>query len=224
MFSLALKTVLMFTTGVVIMRVIGKSAITQLTPYDLVAIIIIGTVVAEPLISTKVKPTLLVLTILVALYLTFSKLSLNQFFNKILLGRPTILIKHGRIIEDNIEEENISLVQLTSILRTNGYPKLEDIEYAILEPTGEVSILPRADIRGVTISDLNIKPECEGLPIGVIIDGKIQRKNLKLINKDGKWLEKKLEEGGIGEIKDVIYAYASDEKDDIVFNLRDKGK
>ena len=224
MFSLVLKTVLMFTTGVVIMRVIGKSAINQLTPYDLVAIIIIGTVVAEPLISTKVKPTLFVLTILVALYLTFSKLSLNQFFNKILLGKPTILIKHGRIIEDNIEEENISLVQLTSILRTNGYPKLEDIEYAILEPTGEVSILPRADIRGVTISDLNIKQECEGLPIGVIIDGKIQRKNLKLINKDGKWLEKKLEEGGIGKIKDVIYAYASDEKDDIVFNLRDKGK
>ncbi len=221
MFSLALKTILMFVVGILIMRVMGKSAITQLTPYDLVAIIIIGTVIAEPLISTEIKPSLFVLAVLVVLYMTFSKLSLNQFFNKILLGRPTILIKHGKIIEENIEKESISLIQLTSILRVNGYPKLEEIEYAILEPTGEVSILPKADVREVTTSDLNIKVDYEGLPIGVVIDGKVQKKNLMIIGKDEDWLKKKLEEEGVNEIKNVIYAYASDEKDEIVFNLRE---
>ncbi len=222
MLSLVLKTVLMFSVGILIMRIIGKSAITQLTPYDLVAIIIIGTVVAEPLISTKVKPTLVVLTVLVILYLLFSKMSLNQFFNKILLGRPTILIKHGKIIEENIESESISLIQLTAMLRVNGYPKLEDIEYAILEPTGEVSILPKSEVRGATLSDLNIKPEYEGLPIGVIIDGKVQRRNLQIINKDEEWLNGKLKEEGIQNIKDVIYAYAIDEKEDVVFNIREQ--
>lgn len=222
MIGLALKTTLLFATGILLMRIMGKSAITQLTPYDLMAIIIIGTVVAEPLISTKLKPTLFVLGVLVALYIIFSKLSLNQFFNKILLGRPTILIKHGRIIEENIERERISLIQLTAMLRVNGYPKLEDVEYAILEPTGEVSILPKADVRGVTTSDLNIKTEYEGLPIGVIIDGKVQVKNLLLINRDEEWLQGKLKEEGIRDIKDVIYAYASDETEDVVFDVREK--
>ncbi|WP_432408218.1 DUF421 domain-containing protein [Wukongibacter sp. M2B1] len=220
MFSLALKTILMFVVGILIMRVMGKSAITQLTPYDLVAIIIIGTVVAEPLISTEIKPTLFVLGILVVLYMIFSKLSLNQVCNKILLGRPTILIKHGKIIEENIESESISLIQLTSILRVNGYPRLDEIEYAILEPTGEVSILPRSDVRGVNTSDLNIKTEYEGLPIGVIIDGRVQKKNLELIGKDEEWLKKKLDEEGLKDIKDVIYAYATDQKEDITFDVR----
>jgi uncharacterized membrane protein YcaP (DUF421 family) len=222
MIGLALKTTLLFTTGILLMRIMGKSAITQLTPYDLMAIIIIGTVVAEPLISTKLKPTLFVLGVLVALYMIFSKLSLNQFFNKILLGRPTILIKHGKIIEENIEKEKISLIQLTAMLRVNGYPKLEEVEYAILEPTGEVSILPKGEVRSVTTSDLNIKTKYEGLPIGVIIDGKVQVRNLLLINKDEEWLQGKLKEEGIGDIKDVIYAYASDETEDVVFDIRGK--
>ncbi|SKC38946.1 DUF421 domain-containing protein [Maledivibacter halophilus] len=220
--ALILKTAILFATGILLMRVMGKSAITQLTPYDLMAIIIIGTVVAEPLINTKLKPTLIVLGALLVLYIIFSELSLNQFFNKILLGRPTILIKHGKIIEENIEKEKISLIQLTAILRVNGYPKVNDIEYAILEPTGEISILPKADIRSVTPSDLGINVEYEGLPIGVIIDGKIQRKNLKLINKDEEWLKNKMREEGIDNIKNIIYAYASDEKDEIVFDLREK--
>lgn len=220
MLSLTLKIILMFIVGILIMRVMGKSTIVQLTPYDLVAIIIIGTVIAEPLISTEIKPTLLALAVLVALYIIFSKLSLNQFFNKILLGRPTILIKHGKIIEENIEKQRISLIQLTSILRANGYPRLDEIEYAILEPTGEVSILPKSNVRSVTISDLDIKAEYEGLPIGVIIDGKVQKKNLQLIDKDEDWLKSELEKEGISKIKDVIYAYAIDKSDDIFFNLR----
>lgn len=220
--ALILKTAILFATGILLMRVMGKAAITQLTPYDLMAIIIIGTVVAEPLINTKLKPTLIVLGALLVLYIIFSELSLNQFFNKILLGRPTILIKHGKIIEENIEKEKISLIQLTAILRVNGYPKVNDIEYAILEPTGEISILPKADIRSVTPSDLGINVEYEGLPIGVIIDGKIQRKNLKLINKDEEWLKNKMREEGIDNIKNIIYAYASDEKDEIAFDLREK--
>jgi uncharacterized membrane protein YcaP (DUF421 family) len=220
MVYLAFKVLILFTMGITIMRLMGKSAINQLTPYDLMAIIIIGTVVAEPLISTKLKPTLFTLLILIILYVIYSKLSLNQFFNKLLLGRPAILIKHGKIIEQNIEKEHISLIQLISMLRVSGYPKLEDIEYVILEPTGEISIIPKPEVRSITASDLNISTQYEGLPIGIIIDGKVQRQNLKLINKDEQWLEKKLKEEGIKDIKDVIYAYATDQSDEIFCDLR----
>lgn len=204
------------------MRIMGKSAIIQLTPYDLMAIVIIGTVVSEPLISTEVKPTLIVLFVLTTIYICYSRLSLNQFFNKLLLGSPIILIKHGKIIEKNIKKEHLSLIQLTAILRTNGYPKIDDIEYAILEPTGEISIIPKPDIRGLTVSDLNLYQEYEGLPIGVIIDGKVQKKNLKLINKDKTWLDAKLKEKDISSIKEIIYAYAIDQKDEIIVNFKNE--
>ena len=153
MMSILLKGILLFTTGIIVMRMMGKSAITQLTPYDLMAIIIIGTVISEPLISTEIKPTFFSLIGLIIFYIIYSKLSLNQAFNKLLLGHPTILIKDGKIIEENLEKEHISLIQLTSILRVNGYPKVDEVAYAIIEPTGELSILPKTEFRSVTISD-----------------------------------------------------------------------
>ncbi|SHK28858.1 DUF421 domain-containing protein [Tepidibacter formicigenes] len=215
------KNILLFTIGIIIMRIMGKSAITQLTPYDLMAIIIIGTIISEPLISTEIKPTIISLASLILFYIIYSKLSLNQIFNKFLLGEPTILIKQGKIDEKNLEKEHISLIQLTSILRTNGYPKLDDVEYAILEPTGEISIIPKSSVRNVSISDLNIPVEPEKLPIAVIIDGKIQKKNLKLIHKDEKWLNNKLKEENI-DLKDVIYAYSIEEKEEVYFDVKSK--
>ncbi len=222
MFSIAIKNMLLFTIGIFMMRLMGKSAITQLTPYDLMAIVIVGTVISEPLISTEIKPTLLSLISIILFYILYSKLSLNQIFNKFLLGEPTILIKNGKIVEKHLKKEHISLIQLTSILRVNGYPKLDDVHYAILEPTGEISIIPKSAVRNVSLSDLNITVDPEELPIGVIIDGKIQKKNLSLIHKDTSWLHEKLKEKNIEDIKDVIYAYSVEGSEELYTDLRSK--
>ncbi|SHH07136.1 DUF421 domain-containing protein [Tepidibacter thalassicus] len=221
MLTIITKNILLFTVGIIIMRIMGKSAITQLTPYDLMAIVIIGTIISEPLINSKIKPTVISLISLTLFYIIYSKLSLNQLFNKFLLGEPTILIKQGKIDEKNLKKEHISLIQLISILRTNGYPKLDDVEYAILEPTGEISIIPKSSVRNVSISDLNIPVEPEKLPIAVIIDGKVQKKNLKLIHKDEKWLNNKLKEENVN-LKDVIYAYSVEEREEVYFDVKNK--
>lgn len=218
--SIIIKVILLFTVGILIMRIIGKSAITQLTPYDLMAIVIIGTIISEPLISTEVKQTLIALISLTVFYIIYSKLSLNQVFNKFLLGQPSILIKNGKIVESALKKEHVSLIQLISILRTNGYPKLDDIEYAILEPTGEISIIPKAAVRNVCLSDLNIEVKDEGLPIVIIIDGKIQNKNLKIVQRNINWVYRKLEESNIKNIKEVLYAYTVLGKDEIYFDVR----
>ncbi|PRX20166.1 uncharacterized membrane protein YcaP (DUF421 family) [Orenia metallireducens] len=218
--EIILKVFIMFILSIALTRFMGKSSIVQLTPYDLIAIITLGTIAAEPLISTKVMPSIISLIALVFFYVIFAKLTLNQKMNKLLLGEPTILIKAGKIVEDNLEKEHISLIQLLAILRNNGYSKLSEVNYAILEPTGNISIIPVSSARPVTLADLNIKAEDEGIPIALIIDGIVQKKNLRLVNKNQKWLKDKLEEEGIKDIRKVIYAFVESMDDQLYLSLR----
>nr|WP_286170939.1 YetF domain-containing protein [Bacillus sp. NTK071] len=197
----------------------GKSTIIQMTPYDLVAIIIVGTVASEPLISTEFWPTIYALAILVLFHILFSKLTLWQVGNHFFLGEPTILVKHGEIIEDNLEKSRLSVAQLLSILRSKGYPKISDIDYAMLEPIGEVSIIPKVENTPVTVQHLEISIDDEGLPISVVIDGKIQMKNLKLLGKSKGWLIDQLQAQDL-LIKDIIYAYVNEKTKKLNINKR----
>lgn len=217
---LLIKVLTLYLITIAIMRLMGKSTIIQMTPYDLVAIIIVGTVASEPLISTRYLPTLFTLSILVSLHIFFSKLTLWQWGNNFFLGEPTILVKHGQIIEDNIEKSRLSVAQLLSILRSKGYPKVSDIDYALLEPIGEISIIPKVENTPVTVQHLEITIEEEGLPISVIVDGKIQFKNLKLLGISREWLSNQLQTYHLKE-KDVIYAYVNEKTKKLKINKRD---
>lgn len=95
-------------------------------------------------------------------------------------------------------------------MRSGGYPDIRDVEYAILEPTGEISILPKPDVIAVTPRHLNLQVEYEGLPIAVVIEGKIQQHNLKLINKDERWLREQLQSLGVTDLSRVFYASVRD--------------
>jgi uncharacterized membrane protein YcaP (DUF421 family) len=216
---LLLKIITLYLLTIGIMRLMGKSTIVQMTPYDLVAIIIIGTVASEPLISTEFIPTLIALLILVLLHVLFSYLTLSQVGNRFFLGEPTLLIKNGSILEDNLEKSRLSVAQLLSILRSKGYPKIVDVDYAVLEPIGEISIIPKVANTPVTIEHLQISIDDEGLPIAVIIDGKIQTRNLKLMDKSKSWLIEQLQGKNIDE-KDVIYAYINEKTQKLVINFR----
>lgn len=202
---LFIKILVLYLITIAAMRLMGKSTIIQMTPYDLVAIIIVGTVASEPLISTEFVSTLSALGCLILLHIVFSKLTLWKWGKRFFLGEPTLLIKNGEILEDNIEKSRLSIGQLLSILRSKGYPKVSDIEYALLEPIGEVSIIPKSENTPVTVQHLNISIDDEGLPITVIIDGKIQYRNLSLVGKTKDWLLAQIQTQNI-TVKDIIYA------------------
>jgi uncharacterized membrane protein YcaP (DUF421 family) len=197
----------------------GKSTIIQMTPYDLVAIIIVGTVASEPLISTEYLPTLTALAILVGLHILFSYLTLNQIGNRFFLGEPTMLIKNGEILEDNLEKSHLSMSQLLSILRSKGYPKIADVDYAILEPIGEVSIIPKVANTPVTVEHLKISIQDEGLPIAVIVDGRIQARNLELLGQTKDWLLDQLRQNNLNE-KEIMYAYVNEKSKKLNINRR----
>jgi uncharacterized membrane protein YcaP (DUF421 family) len=216
-----IKVLVLYLITIAAMRLMGKSTIVQMTPYDLVAIIIVGTIASEPLISTSFWPTLIALVILVGLHVLFSYLTLSQWGNKFFLGEPTLLIKNGEILEDNLEKSKISLIQLTSILRAKGYPKISDVDYAMLEPIGEVSVIPKVENTPVTVQHLNLEIDDEGLPISVIVDGKVQKRNLQLLGKSRDWLFDRLSSEGIHP-KEVIFAYMTEKKKNLIISKREK--
>ncbi|PAE23562.1 DUF421 domain-containing protein [Bacillus sp. 7894-2] len=216
---LILKIASLYLITIMIMRLMGKSTIIQMTPYDLVAIIIVGTVASEPLISTEYLPTLTALAILVGLHILFSYLTLNQIGNRFFLGEPTMLIKNGEILEDNLEKSHLSMSQLLSILRSKGYPKIADVDYAILEPIGEVSIIPKVANTPVTVEHLKIPIQDEGLPIAVIVDGRIQTRNLDLLGQTKNWLLEQLRQNNLNE-KEIMYAYVNEKSKKLNINRR----
>lgn len=219
--ELILKIFSLYVITIAVMRLMGKSTIIQMTPYDLVAIIIVGTIASEPLISTDFIPTLSALVILVLFHILFSKLTLWKWGNRFFLGEPTLLIKHGEILEDNIEKSNLSIAQLLSILRSKGYPKIADVDYALLEPIGELSIISKPENTPVTVQHLEIPIDDEGLPISVIIDGRIQERNLQLLGKSKEWLLERLQTESLN-VKDIIYAYVNEKTKKLNINKRVK--
>lgn len=223
LFFLGLKVVVLFLATVVVMRMMGKSIIVQLTPYDLVAIFIVATVASEPLVTDDftLREALVSLGILVVVYLLFSGLTLNQAVSDFFLGQPTILVKHGKLVEEGLEKARMSLMQLMATLRAGGYPELQDIAYAILEPIGELSVIPTSKARPVSPADLNLETDYRGLPMVVVADGVVQEKNLQLLDKDLEWLMEKLEVLEVS-LKEVLIA-TLDESGHFYINYRREG-
>jgi uncharacterized membrane protein YcaP (DUF421 family) len=123
-----------------------------------------------------------------------------------------------------LKESRYPLPELLSNLRTTGYPDIHDNEYAILEATGEISIFPRKELVPITPKDLHMKVEYRGLPIAVVIEGKVQKRKLKFINKNEKWLKEELKAKGYLQIKEIFfffYAAVRDTDHSLTINKKD---
>ncbi|MCY7771435.1 DUF421 domain-containing protein [Bacillus haynesii] len=210
MFVFVVKLILLFLVFILAVKLLGKSALAQLTPYDFGAIIFLAYLAFGPIKIKGIEEGIVGIVVITIVHLLISRLSLLNWLNTFIIGRPTILIKHSKIIFKNLKKSRYSLAELLSNLRASGYPDIKDIEYAILEANGEISILPKKELVPVTRKDLDIKTEYSGLPIAVVIEGKVQGQNLKLINQDERWLKSKLKAKGYHRIQDIFYASVRD--------------
>ncbi|WP_408011176.1 DUF421 domain-containing protein [Pseudalkalibacillus sp. A8] len=220
MISFIGELVLLFVIVTSAIRFMGKTALAQLSPIDLAALVFLVTLAVTPIKVDGIIQAIIGIILLVTLYILFSKLSLFQALNRLFLGQPSILVKHGKISKRELDKSRFSLIELLSAIRIAGYPNIEEIEYVILEPNGELSILPNHSVVNVTPQHLNIETEYKGIPIAVVIEGKIQRQNLKKINKDEKWLHNEIKTRGV-DLKEIFYASVNDK--DYSFYI-DKGK
>ena len=215
------KLIFIYIVFIVAVKILGKSALAQLTPHDFGAILFLSYLAFGSIKIKGVMEGIIGIIVITCVHLVISKLSLLNWLNPFIIGKPTILVKHGKIIYKNLRKNRYPLSELLSNLRTARYPDIQDIEYAILEATGEISILPRKDLVPITPKDLHLKVEYRGLPIAVVIEGKVQKRNLKLINKNEEWLKEELKAKGYHQIKDIFYASVRDTDNSLTINKMD---
>ena len=134
--------------------------------------------------------------------LTMKSIRIRRFF----IGVPTVIIQNGKIIEKAMKHVMIDINDLLEQCRINGYYDLTQIEYAIMEANGKISIMPKSEYKPLTPNDMKKKVAQEDLQANVIIDGVIMQNNLENMNKSINWLEKELKVKGYKEYDDIILA------------------
>ncbi|KAB2951878.1 DUF421 domain-containing protein [Heliorestis acidaminivorans] len=203
------RTLLIYLAVLLIMRIMGKREIGQLSPVDLVVAIMIAELAAIPMEDTD-KPlyaALIPMFVLMFAEIAFSYLQLKIPQTRVWLsGKPTVVIRDGKIQEKAMRMSRYNLDDLLSQLRDRNIPNIQDVEFAILETSGTLSIIPKSQKRPVTPEDLGISTVYEGLPVPIILDGRIEFSNLKEHNLDENWLKNELANHGVAGYKDVFFA------------------
>ena len=226
MFIVLIRSMILYFVVVFIMRIMGKRQIGQLQPFELVIALMVSELAAMPMQNTSIPLfhgiipiiTLLVLQVLI------SSLQLKSEAARIIFcGKPSILIEKGKINFKELKNNRLNLNDLLEELRLKEYYNLEDIEYAILETGGQISIIPKSELEPATRKDLSVKTNQNMLPVTLILDGKTNNKNLKLIDKDKSWLESQLRKKNILSADQVLLALL-DSKGKFVYQLKKEGK
>lgn len=193
----------------ILARILGKSQISQLTFFDYVIGITIGNMAAAVAIDSSVEFLngiigLLVYTAL-SLILAFGAIKSYQF-RKIVEGSPTILIKEGRVLEKNLLKSKLTYNDLMAALREKNAFKLSEIELAVLETDGQISVMKKAEYEPLTPKDLNMTVEEEHKPSLIIIDGSLMEKRLNYLGYTKEWILGEVMKKGANSIDDVFLA------------------
>ncbi len=192
-------------------RILGKTALAQLTPHDFGALFFLAYMLFGAIDIENYNQVVAGIVSIVIINLLLSKLSLfHKFFSTLFIGKPTILVKDGKIVTENLKRSSYNLMELLSNIRTAGYFDINDIDYVILEPNGKISVFPKKKFTHVTPNDLNIGVKDTGLPVPVIIDGQIQHDNLQSLNLSEQWLKDEIYAKDYKEIRKILLATVRD--------------
>jgi len=207
--EITVQTFLAFFSIFIYARLLGRQQVSQLTFFEYVTGITFGSIAAT--IATDVNQRTMThfigLTIFAALTYLMQIISLkSRPARKIIEGEPLVLIKNGQILEKNMATTHYNLDELRMQLRSKGYFNFGDVEYAIMEPNGQLSVLVKSQKRPVTPEDLQVDTDFEGLETELIQDGEIIFQNLNQVNLDLPWLKKQLEQRNIIDLNQVVFA------------------
>jgi uncharacterized membrane protein YcaP (DUF421 family) len=187
----------------------GKRQIGQLQPYELVVIIMISELAAIPMQNTGVPLIngLLPIFILFTSEVTLSFIAMKSDRARgVICGKPSILIEHARIMENELRRLRYKINDLLEQLREKDVTDISSVEYAILETGGQLSVILKSDRRPLQPRDMSIIPSPEELPVSLIIDGHIIEQNLKLHNLSLDWLRKNRECMAKKDYQQVMFA------------------
>ncbi|HBV98384.1 MAG: hypothetical protein JL50_20100 [Peptococcaceae bacterium BICA1-7] len=206
----------------ILTKIMGQREIGRLTLFDFIISIIIGSTVAGALNSSTngLKGVFITVAALAGFQIILSIASLKfSRFRRVIEEEPIILVQNGKLLGEAMKKTRINLDDLMSLLRQKNYFNLSQVEFAILEPNGKLSVIPKSQNRPVTPSDLNIATNYEGYPVMVIEDGNIIQDNLKRNHLTEQWLRDQLRKNNIRSHTEV-FAAMLDTQGRLYFSLK----
>jgi uncharacterized membrane protein YcaP (DUF421 family) len=192
-----LRTIILYTLLIAVIRLMGKRQIGQMEPSEFVVTMLVANLASIPMqdggipLFSGIIPIVTVL----AMELVMSALSLKSIsFRRLLCGKPVILIENGKILQENLRKTRVTLDELAGHLREKDVLDIQQVQYAILETNGNLSVFPYPKERPASAKDAGIRAKPQHLPLTLISDGKILPENLQKACKDLSWVERALKE------------------------------
>lgn len=212
-----------FFVLLLLVRLIGKQQVSQLTFFDYIVGITIGS--AASTLSVQVNEntlaTVVGMVVWSGLAILLAALSLKSpVILRLVEGKETVVIKNGHILESNLKKNRITIEELVSELRALGVFNLEDVEFALFERNGKLSVQKKSQKQPVTPSDLGISTNYDGLPSNLIQDGLLQQESLRELKLSRSWLMYQLNKQSITDITSVSFAQL-DTRGNLFVDLKD---
>lgn len=219
------RAIIIYIIVLIVMRLMGKREIGQLQPFELAISIMIADLASIPMSDPGVPIFNGIVPILglLCMHLVITVLNIKSVnIRKVTCGKPSILIYRGKINESTLRKERFTVSELQERLRGKDVFNLGDVEYAILETSGEISVVLKPNKRTITPEDFNMEPEYEGLPYDLIIDGKIMYENLNKIGRNKNWLIKEVKK--FKTVPEDVFIATVDGKGNFFCQQKEKGK
>lgn len=217
-----LRTTILFFTTLVLIRIVGKSSLSKTTPFKFVSYIVIAAIASLISLGLIESTTLGIISLAtwfvlaIALdYLSIKSKWVHDFIN----GKETVLIKDGKVMEENLLQVKYTGEELLRELRTKNVFNLADVEFAVMEATGEISTLLKSDKKPITPHDLNRKVAPLSEPQTVILDGTVLDEPLSTIGLNREWLKVQLSNAGVSV--DNVFIGQVDSSGDLFIDLFD---
>lgn len=210
--ELVFRLVIAFVILLSLTRLMGRKEISQMTFFNFVSAISIGTIGA----ALAMDPTLSIRNGVIALagwsaftiFLGFLDIK-SKKARSVIVGQPIIVIRKGQIMEEALRKARLDIDSLNALLRKKNAFSVTDVDYAIFEVNGSLSVMKKELKQSLTKSDMNIQQDSTSsfpIPMSIVSDGKINEQNLKKLNLDIQWLNDQLQSAGIDSVSNVFYA------------------
>ena len=207
MLTILLRTVLVYVLLIATMRLMGKRQLGELEVSELVTTLLVSEIASLPIVDKNIPLAYAIIPLVTVLTLEVTLSMILVKFPKlkgVASARPSVLIRRGKLDQKEMQRIRISLDELISEVRQAGVPSLEDVDYAILEQTGKISILTKKEAQPPTAKDLQLTFADKGLVHVLIEDGTPDRYNLEMMQLDDAWLAQTLAQKGV-RTEDVFF-------------------
>lgn len=216
------RTIFFYFFLLLMVRITGKHSVGRLSPFDFVVTIMLAEAAALAIENSNMSllTGIIPIATLVALEILLSYASVRlPFIHRVIKGQPTVVIRHGQIDEQALRRLRFNLSDLLEELRSNQVPNVSDVEYAIWEPSGQLTVVPKASQQPLRPLDVGQSGSDGGLPLTLITDGRYNRPGLEAANIVPHQLERLLRNEGFDTPRDIFLATV-DNNDDLRIQLR----